>query len=129
MFNLSLQFVKRNILYYGKTQSLVAVHKNGQCEYLECSFCGPHLHGKACFTVIYSYRLSKVASANLTLDNPNIADLSDQNRPTKIAESFSELYDNEWTDAFEAIVDKQSEKQVVKELLRILQVSLALINI
>ena len=34
-------------------------------------------------------------------NNPNIADLSDNNRPTKLAEKYSELYDNEWTNAYE----------------------------
>ncbi|XP_052076883.1 uncharacterized protein LOC127714893 [Mytilus californianus] len=34
-------------------------------------------------------------------NNPNIADLSDMNRPTKVAEKFNSLYDNQWTDAFE----------------------------
>ncbi|XP_053390704.1 uncharacterized protein LOC128553545 [Mercenaria mercenaria] len=48
-------------------------------------------------------RLSKCAGANLTYQNPNIADLSDGKRPTKLAEEFSELYDNEWTDAFEKL--------------------------
>lgn len=36
-------------------------------------------------------------------DNPNIADLSDENRPTKLGEMYSELYDNEWTDAIEGL--------------------------
>jgi hypothetical protein len=45
--------------------------------------------------------LSKVVGANIMHDNPNITDLSDENRPTKLSEKFSELYDNEWTDAFE----------------------------
>ena len=39
----------------------------------------------------------------LALDNPNITDLSDPNRPTKVVEMMTELYDNEWTDAFEAL--------------------------
>ncbi|XP_053389589.1 uncharacterized protein LOC128552561, partial [Mercenaria mercenaria] len=56
-------------------------------------------------------RLSKVAGANLTYNNPNIADLSDEKRPTKLAEEFSELYDNEWTDAFE---DLQFENEKEK---------------
>ncbi|XP_052263645.1 uncharacterized protein LOC127866855 isoform X2 [Dreissena polymorpha] len=56
-------------------------------------------------------RLSKLASSNLTYNNPNIADLSDQNRPTKLAEKFSELYDNQWTDAFE---DLKMEEERVK---------------
>ncbi|XP_052791932.1 uncharacterized protein LOC128226078 [Mya arenaria] len=48
-------------------------------------------------------RLSKLAGDKLTKDNPNIADLSDRNRPTKLGEIYSELYDNEWTDAFEGL--------------------------
>ncbi|WAQ97921.1 hypothetical protein MAR_022294, partial [Mya arenaria] len=43
-------------------------------------------------------RLSSLASSKLRDNNPNITDLSDQNRPTKIAEKMSELYDNEWTE-------------------------------
>lgn len=39
----------------------------------------------------------------LTDNNPNVADLSDVNRPTKLAEKYTELYDNQWTDAFEKI--------------------------
>lgn len=62
-------------------------------------------------------RLSKVA--NLTYNNPNIADLSDEKRPTKLAEAFSELYDNEWTDAFEEL-DFGTEKGNTKFLLDIL---------
>ncbi|XP_052279972.1 putative leucine-rich repeat-containing protein DDB_G0290503 isoform X1 [Dreissena polymorpha] len=65
-------------------------------------------------------RLSKLASASLTHNNPNIADLSDPNRPTKLAEAFSELYDNEWTDAFEKLKD-DDEVKTVKHLLTMLQ--------
>ena len=39
----------------------------------------------------------------LKTDNPNVTDLSDPNRPTKLGEMISELYDNEWTDAFEGL--------------------------
>ncbi|XP_048774476.2 major antigen-like isoform X1 [Ostrea edulis] len=68
-------------------------------------------------------RLSSVASAQLTDANPSVADLSDVNRPTKIAEKFSELYDNEWTDAFEALTTQyhMSDKEAVDTLLRILK--------
>ncbi|XP_052263646.1 uncharacterized protein LOC127866855 isoform X3 [Dreissena polymorpha] len=45
------------------------------------------------------------------LRNNKSADLSDQNRPTKLAEKFSELYDNQWTDAFE---DLKMEEERVK---------------
>ncbi|XP_052794368.1 uncharacterized protein LOC128227668 [Mya arenaria] len=48
-------------------------------------------------------RLSKLAGEKLTKDNPNITDLSDPNRPTKLGEIYSELYDNEWTDAYEGL--------------------------
>nr|XP_034318366.1 paramyosin isoform X2 [Crassostrea gigas] len=68
-------------------------------------------------------RLSAVASTQLTDGNPAITDLSDTNRPTRIAEKFSELYDNEWTDAFEALTSQyhMSEREAVDLLLRILK--------
>lgn len=66
-------------------------------------------------------RLSKAVSDRLTDNNPNIADLSDKNRPTKLQERYCELYDNEWTDAFEAINEIYSnEKRTIKELLKLL---------
>ncbi|XP_052792335.1 uncharacterized protein LOC128226486 [Mya arenaria] len=49
-------------------------------------------------------RLSRLAGQRLTDGNPNIADLSDHNRPTKLGEMYSELYDNEWTDAFDGLI-------------------------
>lgn len=70
-------------------------------------------------------RLSAMASSRLRDNNPNISDLSDENRPTKIAEKFSELYDNQWTDAFDAI-DKEKtlqEKQIIQFLLEVLMTS------
>ncbi|XP_078323579.1 uncharacterized protein LOC111126873 isoform X3 [Crassostrea virginica] len=68
-------------------------------------------------------RLSELAGAKLTEGNPNIADLSDKNRPTNLAENFSELYDNEWTDALEELLDqgKKSEEEGIKVLLDILK--------
>ncbi|KAK3582898.1 hypothetical protein CHS0354_009704 [Potamilus streckersoni] len=64
-------------------------------------------------------RLSEQAGALLTFDNPSIADLSDPNRPTKVSEKYSELYDNEWTDAF-ANLSKEypsiSEEQMIGSL-------------
>lgn len=53
--------------------------------------------------IYYYHRLSEIASARLRTNNPDIADLSDSNRVTKLAERLSELYDNEWTDGFEQI--------------------------
>lgn len=52
------------------------------------------------------HRLSKAVSEKLTAGNPAIADLSDKNRPTKLAEFYTELYDNEWTDALESLGEK-----------------------
>ncbi|XP_053398976.1 capping protein inhibiting regulator of actin dynamics-like isoform X3 [Mercenaria mercenaria] len=66
------------------------------------------------------HRLSQLAGAKLTLDNPNIADLSDTKRPTKLAEEFAELYDNEWTDAFED-VEIENEQAKTAFMLKVLQ--------
>ncbi|XP_053399151.1 trichohyalin-like isoform X5 [Mercenaria mercenaria] len=62
-------------------------------------------------------RFSSIASSTLRDNNPNITDLSDQNRPTKIAERLSELYDNQWTDAFDALEGSMSERQIIQTLL------------
>ncbi|KAH3806496.1 hypothetical protein DPMN_134816 [Dreissena polymorpha] len=56
-------------------------------------------------------------SVKLRDNNPNIADLSDLFRPTKLAEMFSELYDNQWTNAFTVLQDQLSEKSAVEFLL------------
>ncbi|XP_053406450.1 uncharacterized protein LOC123547839 [Mercenaria mercenaria] len=67
-------------------------------------------------------RLSKMASDRLTDNNPNIADLSDENRAIKVGEKFSELYSNEWSDAFEDLTEKcdRKESQAIQTLLDIL---------
>ncbi|KAL3879564.1 hypothetical protein ACJMK2_031858 [Sinanodonta woodiana] len=66
-------------------------------------------------------RLSKICSVKLTDGNPNIADLSDPNRPDKLADQFSELYDNQWTDSFEKLHERLgfSEKNAIEILLKI----------
>lgn len=74
-------------------------------------------------------RISKEAGAKLTDNNSTICDLSDPNRPTKLAEMFSELYDNEWTEAFEEVLGSQhctkemNEKETIGFLLHILSVT------
>ena len=71
-------------------------------------------------------RLSQYTSAQMVHDNPNVADLSDLNRPTKLAEKLSELYDNEWTDGFEVLTEnyKFTETDAIQQLLDILMVYL-----
>ncbi|XP_045205556.2 uncharacterized protein LOC123557874 isoform X2 [Mercenaria mercenaria] len=64
-------------------------------------------------------RLSKMAGDRLVRNNPAIADLSDPNRPTKIGEMYSEMYDNEWTDAFEALSNAGYSDQDAIETLRL----------
>lgn len=54
-----------------------------------------------------------------------IADLSDDNRPTKLGEKHGELYDNEWTDAFQIITTKLKKSDIIAiemllELLKVL---------
>ena len=56
-------------------------------------------------------------------NNPGIADLSDPNRSTKVAEKYNSLYDNEWTDALESLgFNKIDEEEGVKILLEIKKV-------
>ena len=60
-------------------------------------------------------------------DNPNIVDLSDVNRPDCLAEKFSQLYDDKWTNAFELIKESKGydeDKEAIKLLLDILMVRL-----
>ena len=61
-------------------------------------------------------------SNKLTDNNPNIADLSDENRPTKLVEKLSELYDNEWTNAYGVLEERYPGNEVVNILLNLLQV-------
>ncbi|KAK3594526.1 hypothetical protein CHS0354_030874, partial [Potamilus streckersoni] len=70
-------------------------------------------------------RLSAEAAARMTYNNPNITDLSDQNRPTRISERYSELYDNQWTDAFDSLQKSHhlSDTNAIEVLLDVLYVS------
>lgn len=66
----------------------------------------------------FCFRLSKIAADKLLQGNPNIADLSDMNRPTKLGEMYSELYDNEWTDAYEGLLKSGKEETQAIEILK-----------
>ncbi|KAL3878883.1 hypothetical protein ACJMK2_031211 [Sinanodonta woodiana] len=48
-----------------------------------------------------THRLSTIAGDRLSDANSDITDLSDPYRPTKLAEMFREVYNEEWTDAFQ----------------------------
>ena len=85
------------------------------------------LHCVISVSPFFFSRLSKVLSSQLTDNNPNLADLSDMNRPTKLAEQFSELYDNEWTNAFGVLMKIEDDDfTVITKLLIILLVSFCL---
>lgn len=56
-------------------------------------------------------------------NNPNIADLSDKNRPTKIGERFEQLFDNEWSDAHEILKSTISERDIYIILIEVVKVS------
>ncbi|XP_053389830.1 uncharacterized protein LOC128552789 isoform X2 [Mercenaria mercenaria] len=64
-------------------------------------------------------RLSKLAGDKHVDNNTAITDLSDPNRPTKLGEFYSEIYDNEWTDAFEALVSGDYDEITAIETLRL----------
>ena len=93
-----------------------------------CTSCSLYLDiNYSGFTWVLTFsRLSKVAGEKLRDNNPNITDLSDVNRPTKLAEMFKEMYDNEWTSAYEALQKSgiRNEEEIVKKLCKILKVSL-----
>lgn len=70
------------------------------------------------------YRLSKIAGIQLTKGNSDITDLSDANRPTKLAEKWSSLYTDEWSDAFDVFktIMQNENCEIEKELCSIAQV-------
>ncbi|XP_076070236.1 uncharacterized protein LOC143041946 [Mytilus galloprovincialis] len=68
-------------------------------------------------------RLSKIAGIQLTKGNSDITDLSDANRPTKLAEKWSSLYTDEWSDAFDVFktIMQNENCEIEKELCSIAQ--------
>nr|XP_022325311.1 uncharacterized protein LOC111125624 isoform X2 [Crassostrea virginica] len=62
-----------------------------------------------------STRLSRFASQQLTEGNPNIADLSDIHRPTRLGEMYSQLFDDEWSEAFEALKPNMKKEAEVDD--------------
>ena len=71
--------------------------------------------------------MSEHVSLKLGDNNPNIVDLSDFNRPTKLVEKLSAIYDDEWTAVFESLVKRPEfaeEKIAIQLLLSIVQVNI-----
>ncbi|KAK3580436.1 hypothetical protein CHS0354_035478 [Potamilus streckersoni] len=68
-------------------------------------------------------RLSETGALRFTENNPYIVDLSDDNRHDKLAEQMSELYDNEWTNAFQHLTETEGlqDEETVTRLLNILK--------
>lgn len=60
----------------------------------------------------------------MTADNPNIADLSDIYRPTNIADQIRQVYDDEWTEAYEELenISQEEETGIIDTLASILKV-------
>ncbi|XP_069129596.1 uncharacterized protein [Argopecten irradians] len=66
-------------------------------------------------------RLSVMAGTRLTDGNPAVLDISDPYRPTKLAEMFAQLYDDEWTNAYETLMNQFSldETEAIQQLLSV----------
>ncbi|XP_062620775.1 uncharacterized protein LOC134282395 [Saccostrea cucullata] len=60
-------------------------------------------------------RISEIAGAKMTDGNAQITDLSDPNRPIKLAERFGELYDACWTDVLEEFMIHHSKGTAAEE--------------
>ena len=70
--------------------------------------------------------MSKIAGIQLTKDSSDIVELGDVNRPTKLAEKWSSLYTDEWTEAYEQLTFnfsiKKEDYKIEKELCNIAMV-------
>ncbi|KAL3879652.1 hypothetical protein ACJMK2_031939 [Sinanodonta woodiana] len=68
-------------------------------------------------------RLSEIGAIRLTENNGNIADLSDASTPHRLAEQMSELFDSEWTKAFQHLTQTEGlqDEDTVRRLLHILK--------
>lgn len=69
------------------------------------------------------FNLSRVADVHLSDNNPDISNLSDSDRPQKLNERISDLYDKEWADAIEILETDQSEQTAIAILLNIVMVT------
>ncbi|XP_060607624.1 uncharacterized protein LOC132759792 [Ruditapes philippinarum] len=76
-------------------------------------------------------RFSKLAGKKLQEQNADIADFLDPYRAMKVSEKFGQLYDDDWTNAFESLTDKKLGvplRDAINVLLRLLQECWAFCN-
>ena len=75
-------------------------------------------------TNLFDYRISELSSRLLKSGNSDVTELSDPNRPMKLAEELNGCYDNEWTDAYEALTEEKNKKdeEAIDMLYAMLQV-------
>lgn len=67
-------------------------------------------------------RLSKLAGDKMAADNPDLTDLSDPYRPTKLVELFKQVYDDDWSHAFEDLErTRLPERKIIGILEKILK--------
>lgn len=85
----------------------------------------PELKPRNCkaLRIFAFFKLSRVADVHLSDNNPDISDLSDSDRPQKLNEKISDLYDKEWADAIEILETDQSEQTAIAILLNIVMVT------
>ena len=57
--------------------------------------------------------LSSIMGKKLTHNNSNIADLGDALRPTSVAEKFSSLYDNEYTELLATVPNSEDDQPMI----------------
>ena len=75
--------------------------------------------------MLYVLRLSQAAGAKLTAGNSSIADLGGKYRPTRISDMFAEMFDSEWTDVMDDILESHKEwkeELVIRHIFIVLQV-------
>jgi len=76
-------------------------------------------------TLFFIYRLSSFASKQLTEGNPDFTDLSDINRPVKMAERFHKIYDYEWTTSLDSLTKGSiclTEEKAISVLMDIIKI-------
>jgi len=70
------------------------------------------------------YRISQVLGERLAA-NADVSDLSDPYKVTKIAEMYVDVYDEQWTEAYEVaekVFEERDEKYRIRKIIQILGV-------